>query len=694
MCAAPPPPRAVAALQKLLLNALLIGAMTVLPGVASAIDNLQLTLGDLSGNGWQAQNVRLELHLDGKARLEIEQLTLPPPVGVITGLSLQCPQLAFTSTQLRCPRGELKTAQSPFGHGSMPVSFRYDSDGNTLDLSIAQAAFADGHLSLTLALQNDRWQLQLEGRAMDAATLMRTIPQLSLASDTRLTAKLDLNASIKGAGNEVLHVQTKLQSAGAGFASGDGRDAGENLAVQVELDAAVAGRDWQVRGTAAAARGTVCFGACWDLPQQPVTLQYQARWHSQENVIELSQFRFQDAGVVDASGTLAYALRAQQPWHRFDITLSSADSGRLYTRYAKPLLIGTQFEDMHVTGKISAHVRQPDGGAMSVQSKMQQLSLQDGKGRFGLAGVDGELAWSAAGDAEQSDLRWQSGNLYRIPIGAARLRLQIGADDLQLAQAASIPVFDGSLEVARLSLAHPGGADMRGTLDAVLTPLAMQDFSRAVGWPEMAGRLSGVVPELNYAGGRLSVNGVLLIHAFDGNITIRNLRVDNLLGVVPSLNADIQMRAIDLQQLTGTFSFGRIDGRLEGSVAGLNLQNWRPVAFDARFATPEDDDSRHRISQRAVDNLTSLGGGVGGALSRSFLRVFDDFSYDRLGLSCKLENGVCEMGGIAPANDGYYIVKGGGLPRIDVIGYQRRVNWPVLVKRLEAVTSGSGPVIR
>ncbi len=85
---------------------------------------------------------------------------------------------------------------------------------------------------------------------------------------------------------------------------------------------------------------------------------------------------------------------------------------------------------------------------------------------------------------------------------------------------------------------------------------------------------------------------------------------------------------------------------------------------------------------------------MGGALSRSFLRVFDDFSYDRLGLSCRLENGVCEMGGVAPAKNGYYIVKGGGLPRIDVIGYQRRVNWPVLVKRLEAVTTGSGPVIR
>ncbi len=578
-----PPPRAIAALPSLLVNALLIGTMTAMPGVVCAIENVQLALGNLSGDGWQAQNVRLALQLDGSAQLDIDRLTLPPPLGAVTGLRLQCPQLAFGSAQLRCPRGELKTTQSPFGSGPMRVSFGYDPNGKAVDLGIAQAAFADGQLDLTLALRNDRWQLRLEGHGLDAAALMHAVPQLSLANGTRLTAKLDMHATIKGAGSDVLQVHTKLQSAGAGFSSADGSDAAENLAVQLEMDATAAGNDWRLQGTAAAARGTVCFGPCWDLPQQPVTLQYQARWHSQDNVLELSQFRFQDAGVLEASGALAYTPQAQQTWQRFDIALSSSDSGRLYDRYARPLLIGTQFEDMHVAGKISAHVRKPAGGAMSLQSEMRQLSLQDNKGRFGLTGVDGELAWSTAGNAPQSDLRWHSGNLYRIPIGATQLRLQIGANELKLLEPASIPLFDGSLEVAQLSVTHPGGADMRGNLDAVLTPIAMQDFSRAMGWPEMAGRLSGVVPELNYADGRLSVDGVLLIHAFDGDITIRNLRAHNLLGVVPSLNADIQMRAIDLQQLTGTFSFGRIEGRLGGSIAGLDLQNWRPVAFDAQL---------------------------------------------------------------------------------------------------------------
>jgi hypothetical protein len=126
--------------------------------------------------------------------------------------------------------------------------------------------------------------------------------------------------------------------------------------------------------------------------------------------------------------------------------------------------------------------------------------------------------------------------------------------------------------------------------------------------------------------------------------------------------------------------------------------NWQPVAFDASLHTPLDDKSPHRISQRAVENIGSIGGGGAGitqALSSGLLRFFDDFKYDRLGISCRLENEICLMNGVAPApKGGYYLVKGEGVPRIDVIGGAQRVDWPRLVQQLIAVTESSGPVVR
>jgi hypothetical protein len=141
--------------------------------------------------------------------------------------------------------------------------------------------------------------------------------------------------------------------------------------------------------------------------------------------------------------------------------------------------------------------------------------------------------------------------------------------------------------------------------------------------------------------------------------------------------------------VTRTFEFGTITGRLSGYVSDLETFGWMPEAFDAALFTPPGDESRHRISQRAVTNLSSIGGGSGGgvaaALQGGFLRFFDDFRYDRLGLSCRLANDVCVMGGVLPAPGGYYIVKGSGLPRIDVIGSQTRVAWTTLVRQLGAI---------
>jgi hypothetical protein len=153
---------------------------------------------------------------------------------------------------------------------------------------------------------------------------------------------------------------------------------------------------------------------------------------------------------------------------------------------------------------------------------------------------------------------------------------------------------------------------------------------------------------------------------------------------------------IDLETLTRTFSFGKIEGTLEGRIDRLQMESWRPVAFDAEFATPEDDARRHRISQRAVDNISSIGGGgVGGALSRTFLRFFEDFPYDRLGIRCRLENGVCAMGGVEPAGNGYYLVKGRFIPpRLDVIGYADRVDWNSLVSQIVAVTGEHEAVVQ
>ena len=51
------------------------------------------------------------------------------------------------------------------------------------------------------------------------------------------------------------------------------------------------------------------------------------------------------------------------------------------------------------------------------------------------------------------------------------------------------------------------------------------------------------------------------------------------------------------------------------------------------------------------------------------------------------------MSGLEANGDGYTIVEGSGLPRLQVIGHQARVDWPTLVRRLRDAINGTAPEI-
>jgi hypothetical protein len=367
----------------------------------------------------------------------------------------------------------------------------------------------------------------------------------------------------------------------------------------------------------------------------------------------------------------------------------------LYNTWLQPWLHETALADLTASGNVSAGLVVQAGELVSLQLALRDVRMEDREERFGFAGVDASLAWGRDDRRREQDLAWDSGHVYRVSLGAAAIAAESTAGQFALRRPANIEVLDGELLIDAIELEYDDGGVRRWYVDGTLSPVSMRDLTRALGWPEFSGKLSGVIPEVRYQDGILEVGGMLLVRVFDGAVTLANLRLERPFGVIPRLWLDARISDIDLRLMTEAFSFGRIEGRLDGRVDGLYMESWRPVAFDAQFATPEDDRSRHRISQKAVDNISSIGGGgVGGALSRSFLRMFKDFPYERLGIRCRLQRGTCDMGGVEPAANGYYIVKGRLLPpRLDVIGYADRVDWDSLVAQLAAVTERQGAVV-
>jgi hypothetical protein len=228
-----------------------------------------------------------------------------------------------------------------------------------------------------------------------------------------------------------------------------------------------------------------------------------------------------------------------------------------------------------------------------------------------------------------------------------------------------------------------------------LNNVSLEQWSKALNWTPLSGTISGNIPRVEYSNNTLSLGGELNIKVFDGDIKITKLASSGLFTDFPKLYSDMEINNLDLDQLTGKFKFGGITGKLSGFVRQLYMENWHPVTFYAWLGTPDDDDSRHRISQKAVKNIASIGGGgASDILSRSFLSVFETFGYDKIGLGCYLYNGVCQLMGVEARPQGYAIITGGGLPRVDVIGYNTRLDWNVLMERLSRISSSDEAIIK
>jgi hypothetical protein len=50
--------------------------------------------------------------------------------------------------------------------------------------------------------------------------------------------------------------------------------------------------------------------------------------------------------------------------------------------------------------------------------------------------------------------------------------------------------------------------------------------------------------------------------------------------------------------------------------------------------------------------------------------------------------------GVKATDQGYAIITGGGLPRINVIGYNPRVDWAVLMERLNRISTSDEVIVK
>lgn len=627
--------------------------------------------------------VRLDWPADadaGELQLWIGKADAPDVGARYRDLHWRCPLRRTANAGWRC-EGELRAGRAA------PLRLAV-----TFDAAVTQASLAQGGARIVLdrnAASPDLTALDLRAvpLAWMQALLAQAWPQGRLKGGT-VDGRVLLSSK-----NGVLQAGGPLRLRGASFENADASIVGEGIAGDLRMDYRSAPTLSQAKVEGDLRGGEFLAGNTYvALPATPVALRVEANRQGAAGwTLPRIEWRDGDALAVDASARLTPegALAA------LDVRARSDDMAPLRPRYLSGWmgLVGLGDVDLH--GAIELDARLDASGLAGVEASLRDVALRDPAGRFVFDGLRGDLRYSA-GAPVQSALQWEGGQLYGLAFGAARLPLASVGGELRVPEPVQVPLLGGTLGLRDVVIRPPqgdSGAEIRFGMH-----LADVDFgkvSQALGLPPFQGKLGGDIPLARYANDRIDFDGGLTLGLFDGRVAFSSLALERPFGTAPSLSADIAMDDLDLLRLTEVLGFGSITGRLDGRITGLRLVDWTPVAFDARFITDDAPGVRRRISQRAVQNISSVGdASFITSLQGQLIGIFSDFGYRRIGIGCRLENQLCAMSGLHSAGNAFTIVEGSGVPRLDVIGYNRAVDWPTLMERLIAVGKGDvAPVV-
>ena len=654
-----------------------------------------ITIDQIEGHGFDLKQIKITFEAQANNisnyEIEIKSALLPDQVGQVKDIKFICNKGVLSKQETSCIDGALSFIDPVMAANSSPATFHIKDSGD-FSLSISSLQLAGGSVSLDMSMQQTNWVANLIANNIMLSKLHTVHP---FVSEMSLVGDIEGKLILSGYGSIIKEIQGDVEVEKLGFTNQESTSVGEGVVAKFSFKTHRESQIWKNNISSTVFGGELYFDPIFvDANDSSKDIYGNIEWNMDTNSIQLAPLHVEDQNVMHVKISTLLDIEQKKPIAPVELSVKHATFPQAYVTYMQPFILDTNLADLTTSGSLSGSIDVNESHIRDANFNLNKVSFIDKQKRFALTNLDGNIGWGKQYTDFDYEIGFESANIYKLRMGTSKFSFSNLGDSLKLDQIVNVPILDGSLNIESFIVNNPGKEEQNMSLDLSLTPVSMAKISTAFDWPELNGDLAGYAPSVVYKQGDLDVQGALLIRAFDGTTTIHNLKAQDLFSVTPKLFADIQVQNLDLGSLTETFSFGEITGKLSGSINRLQFVNWQPIQFDAWLGTPDNDKSRHTISQKAVDNLTQIGNGASSIFSKSFLRFFDSFRYDRLGIGCQLYNSTCEMRGVSNSGDGFYIVKGSGIPRIDIIGFTPEVSWPVLTARLKRVITTQDIVVQ
>ncbi len=619
-----------------------------------------------SSTQWQVHGLRLGLSATDEVTLSIDQLKYADSI-IFDHISYQCPKEFLVFPVHRCSRSQIAFDYEGVKH-VFQADVLYDFEHHEWSLQLLDST---GLITAQLSSDSEIINLGLQGVQFSQLMRMVGMKGIDQIPEVELSGQLTLNLA-----NGTLKNQGPIKFTGLNYEhSEDIIVAG--LAGQLGMEANLSLTE--IEADIQLTSGEMLYEQLYiDFSGFPLFIQSTATQLDEGHYYQVNTTVVNQPSMhLDANWEINRNLDVIDPYFSMSVT----DSHHFNQQILNSLLGIYGVSDNAMSGQfvVTAHSKQDLLDQWQIDFK-DYYFLNEGR-KIDVQSLDGKVHWYQYSQAPDSALNWESLLFAGLPVGPSSVQLNFSQDEVKLLGEHRFPVFDGIIELKAFEVQKLFSEFVDMQVDANVLPISLRLITEKMGWPIMSGTISGDIPGMIKQGSVIQFLGDLQLQVFDGDMTVNNLSIERLFGVAPVIAGDVIFSGFDLSILTETFGFGLITGKLHGQVDELRITNWKTDRLDAQVYTVKTKGIKQIISQRAIENISSLGG-IKGAISSTFLRFFDDFRYKRIMLSCKLHNSVCEIGGLKNKSNQFIIVEGGGIPKINIVGFVRSINWEEFISRL------------
>ncbi len=662
-----------------------------------AIGFISIQADHISNPNWEIQSAVLALSLAEQSKsqlyLQIEKLSFSSLNENFNLFDIECAEFEWDHSKIACHKGAAAFESAWSNSKKATLSFLIQPEAS--QLSLKRLNVFQGEISLSFKQRLDHWTVDLDIKRINLKSLLAQLPDALPDTFEFEQGHVDGKIRLQGSKETLKQLSINALLKQISFQGNEGSVAVDSTDLEFKIQAQQQNQSWYSQSLLNLSQGEVYLDPVYlNLHQQGLSLTFQLNTNDFEQYDLVSaELTHEDIIKLQASGQFSH----QKKFSTQNISLNSQiyHLNDFIAQYLQPFMELGSLDGLDFAGTVETKIKFYADQIEQLDLKLSHLNIKDEKKRYAAEDINAMIHWRNDVDFFQTSMiDWQSLTIASIPLQRSQIKFLTKTNYLHFLEATDIPMLSGLLKINHFDFEWRKNNEPEIYFEAELDRLSLDDLSQAIGWSELSGEISGQIPGVRFQNDKLILEGELEIEVFNGLISINQLAASGWLSPLPKFYMDMDVQNLDLSALTKKIQMGHIEGRLSGYIKNLYLENWQPVSFYAWLGTPDNDDSNHHISQKAVENLASIGGGgAADIISKGFLSLFDSFGYDRIGLGCYLNEGVCQMMGVEASEQGYYIVKGGGIPRIDVVGFNPRVDWKVLLQRLSRISETDSAVV-